>query len=55
MYWWILLDEVKENFELKKTPWIYVLWEALNITWETWWYNLQWCWSSAYQCAKNFN
>lgn len=55
MYWWILLGEVKENFELKKAPWIYVLWEALNITWETWWYNLQWCWSSAYQCAKNFN
>lgn len=55
MYWWILLNEVKENFELKKAPWIYVLWEALNITWETWWYNLQWCWSSAYQCAKNFN
>ena len=55
MYWWILLDEVKENFELKKAPWIYVLREALNITWETWWYNLQWCWSSAYQCAKNFN
>jgi hypothetical protein len=55
MYWWILLDEVKDNFELKKAPWIYVLWEALNITGETWWYNLQRCWSSAYYCAKTIN
>ena len=55
MYWWVLLDEVNDNFELKKASGIYVTWEALNITWETWWFNLQWCWTSAYHCAKNLS
>jgi predicted Rossmann fold flavoprotein len=53
MYWGVLLQEVNENFELKKASGIYIIWEALNITWETWWFNLQWCWTSAYHCAKN--
>ena len=52
MSWGLLMDEVNENFELKKLPWVYLLWEALNITGKTGWYNLQWCWTSAFCCAK---
>ena len=55
MAWWVLFDEVNESFELKKAPGIFVLGEALNVTWETWGYNLQWCWTSAYHCAKALN
>ena len=52
MSWGLLMEEVNENFELKKLPWVYLLWEALNITGKTGWYNLQWCWTSAFCCAK---
>ena len=55
MAWWILLDEVMDNFELKKASGIYVTWEALNITWETWWFNLQWCRTSANHCSKHIS
>ena len=55
MSWWILMEEINDNFELKKASNIYVIWEALNVTWETWWFNLQRCWTSAYHCAKAIN
>ena len=55
MVWWIRFAELTENFELKKIPWCYVIGEAINITWETWGFNLQRCWTSAYQCAKAFS
>ena len=50
--WWIYLEELSDNFELKKLPNIFIIWEALNITWETWWYNLHRARTSAYQCYK---
>ncbi|PZM87587.1 MAG: hypothetical protein DLD55_00585 [candidate division SR1 bacterium] len=48
----ILFEEVKENFELKKIPGMFVLGEALNITGETGGFNLQRCWTSAFCCGK---
>lgn len=51
----LCFEEVDENFELKKLPGIYALWEALNITGKTWGYNLQRCRSSSYICAQWLN
>lgn len=53
MAWGVLLSELTDSFEIKKLPWGYVLWEAINITWETGGFNLQWCWTTAYFCAKS--
>ena len=50
--WWILLKELDQHFQSKKIPWLYFIGESLDITWNTWWYNLQWAWTSAYVCAK---
>lgn len=52
--WWILLKELDQNFQSKKIPWLYFIGESIDITGKTWWYNLQWAWTSAYVCAKNF-
>lgn len=49
-YWWILISELKNNFESKNHKWLFFLWECLDITWETGWYNLQRCRSSAFHC-----
>jgi len=43
---WIYLDELTNTLESKKIPWLYVAWEALDITWKTGWFNLQLAWSS---------
>lgn len=52
--WWILLKELDQSFQSKKIPWLYFIGEAIDITGNTWWYNLQRAWTSAYVCAKNF-
>lgn len=49
----ILLDEVNDTFELKKVPWMFLLGEALNITGETWGFNLQRCRTSAFCCGNS--
>ena len=51
--WWILLKELDQSFQSKKIPWLYFIGESVDITGKTWWYNLQWAWTSAYVCAKN--
>jgi predicted Rossmann fold flavoprotein len=53
MWWWIKLQELNNNMESKKYPWLYWIWEIVDITGKTWWYNLQWCWSSWFVCAKS--
>lgn len=53
--WWVKTSNLKENFECKNIPWLYMIWECLDVTGKTWGFNLQWCWTSAYICAKNFN
>jgi predicted flavoprotein YhiN len=47
----VLLWELDQHFQSKKIPGLYFIWEALDITWKTWGYNLQRAWSSAYVCA----
>lgn len=54
MVWGIHMKEINPNMESKKIPWLYFIGEVLDITWKTWWYNLQRCRTSAYSCAKNF-
>lgn len=52
-WWGISLREIGNDFQFKKCPWLYFIWEVLDITWLTWWYNLQLAWSSGYWCGKN--
>lgn len=51
--WWILLKGLTPHFQSKKIPWLYFIGESLDITGNTWWYNLQRARTSAYVCAKN--
>jgi hypothetical protein len=51
--WWILLKDLDQHFQSKKILWLYFIGESLDITGNTWWYNLQRAWTSAYVCAKN--
>ena len=51
--WWIDTDELDNNMQIKKYPWLYFIWEFFDVTWKTWWFNLQWAWSSAYVASKN--
>jgi len=48
------MNEIKPNFECKKIPNLYFIWETLDIIWETWWFNLQRARSSGYICGQNF-
>jgi len=47
------LNELDNNMQVKKSKGLYFIWEIVDITWKTWWYNLQWAWSSAYVASKN--
>lgn len=53
--WWILLKDLDQWFQSKKIPWLYFIGESLDITGKTWWYNLQWAWTSAYVCANQLS
>lgn len=48
------MSEIKPNFECKNIPHLYFIWETLDIIGETWWFNLQWAWSSGFVCGQNF-
>ena len=52
--WWIDINELDNNMQSKNNPWLYFIWEVIDITWKTWWFNLQWAWSSGYVCGKSF-
>lgn len=52
--WWIDVDELDKYMQSKKHKWLFFIWEVVDITWKTWWYNLQWAWSSAYVCSQYF-
>jgi len=51
-WWGVNLDEIKNNFEVKKIPWLYFVGEILDITGRTGGYNLQWARSSGYVCGS---
>lgn len=53
--WWIKTENLNQNFECKNISWLYFIWECLDVTWKTGWFNLQWCRTSWAICAKNFN
>lgn len=52
-WWGIKLKELKNNMESRKYPWLFWIWEVVDITGKTGGYNLQWCWSSWFVCAKS--
>jgi len=52
--WWIDLNELDKNFMAKKVPWLYFIWEVVDVVGKTWGFNLQWAWSSSYICGKSF-
>lgn len=52
-WWWVKLSELDSSFQSKKIPWLYFIWELVDITWKTWWYNLQFAWSSWYISGKS--
>jgi hypothetical protein len=45
-WWWIKIDELTNNLESKIIPGLYFAWEIIDITWKTWWFNLQFAWTS---------
>lgn len=48
-------DELDNHMQSKKYNWLYFIWEVVDVTWKTWWFNLQWAWSSAYVASENIN
>ena len=54
-WWWVKTNNLKPNFECKNVKWLYFIWECVDVTWKTWWFNLQWCWTSAAVCANWIN
>ena len=53
--WWIKTENLNPNFECKNIPWLYFIWECVDVTGKTWWFNLQRCWSSGATCADWIN
>ena len=51
-WWWIKTENLDNNFECKKIPWLYFIWECVDVTWKTWWFNLQRCRTSGAVCAN---
>jgi len=49
--WWVKTENLNPNFECKNVPWLYFIWECVDVTGKTWWFNLQWCRTSAAVCA----
>jgi len=43
---WIKIDELTNSLESKLVPWLYFAWEIIDITGKTWWFNLQFAWTS---------
>lgn len=53
--WGISITECSPFLESKKCPGLFILWELIDITGETWGFNLQRCRTSAHQCVSYFN
>ena len=53
--WWVKTENLNNNFECKNVPWLYFIWECVDVTWKTWWFNLQRCRTSGAVCAKWIN
>lgn len=53
--WWIDTNELDNYMQSKKYSGLYFIWEVVDITWKTGWFNLQWAWSSAFVCSEYIN
>lgn len=54
-WWWVSTSELDNHMQVKKIPWLYFIWEVVDVTGKTWGFNLQWAWSSAFVASKNIN
>ena len=54
-WWGVETKNLNSNFECKKIPWLYFIWECVDVIGKTWWYNLQRCWTSWAVCANDIN
>ncbi len=54
-WWGVKTKNLDDNFECKNVPWLYFIWECVDVTWKTWWYNLQRCRTSGAVCAEWIN
>jgi len=52
---WVDTDELDNNMQTKKHPWLYIIGEVVDVTGKTWWFNLQWAWSSWFVAAEWIN
>ena len=50
--WWVKTENLNPNFECKVVPGLYFIWECVDVTGKTWWFNLQRCWTSGAVCAE---
>lgn len=54
-WWGIDTNNLNNNFECKNISWLYFIGECTDVTGKTWWFNLQWCWTSAAICSEAIN
>ena len=54
-WWGVWTKNLNDDFECREIQWLYFIWECLDVTWKTWWYNLQWCRTSWAVCANGIN
>ena len=54
-WWGVSLHQLDKYFQVKSVPGLYFIGEILDVTWRSWWYNLQRAWSSGYLCSKGMN
>ena len=54
-WWWVKTENLNPYFECKNIPWLYFIWEGVDVTWKTWGFNLQRCRTSGAVCAEWIN
>lgn len=54
-WWGVETKNLNDNFECRDIPWLYFIWECVDVTWKTWWFNLQRCRTSGVVCANGIN
>lgn len=52
---WVKTCNLDDKFECKNIPWLYFIWECVDVTGKTWWFNLQRCRTSAAISANWIN
>lgn len=52
---WVDTNELDNNMQSKKEKDLYFVWEVVDVTGKTGWFNLQWAWSSAFVAAEHIN